>query len=418
MISVLAIVGQGACGGGRFLGAEVPAACAHDPVGCQGWTSDYVFRTIGLHDAHAEDLRAYAQGVADRLVRAGHLTTRPRVAIVIGQGSAGEADAGEGLSLDSRRLAVLDSEAELAAVIGHELIHLQAGHGRASLKGELPTRAEVEAWRRDLEQLADVRAVALLRAAGYDPHGVSGMLRALHRSHVGLDPLHPTLAARLAAVELAIATQPGAATGEVGRAAFHAHLAGLALDDRLFADVVGKLEVLTLADLAFANHVDGASRVTAQLKARALGEVWIGKLVERRVERHGGREVIRGRWAAAQELPEVLPGTTAAYLAASATSGDDPWPGDDAAVVLSGDYAVMFSRAGTSLDPLLATLRAPTAAERAAVVPGRLRFLPARQAGPFAAVARATCPRPDDGLDLDEPTRVVAVGELIKCVAP
>ncbi|RLB55908.1 MAG: hypothetical protein DRJ42_04910 [Deltaproteobacteria bacterium] len=74
----------------------------------------------------------------------------------------------------------LNSEAELAAVLAHEMGHELEGHLDERLV-ELVTLGRAAPHRLDDEVTADRRAVRLLRRSGYDPAALSTVLRALAR---------------------------------------------------------------------------------------------------------------------------------------------------------------------------------------------------------------------------------------------
>ena len=85
------------------------------------------------------------------------------------------ATSGRRIVIARRTLEKLASEAELAAVIAHELAHVEGRHGIVSLFGR-PVD-EGFANRRDAEAIADERAVWLLERAGYAPTAMGSALR-------------------------------------------------------------------------------------------------------------------------------------------------------------------------------------------------------------------------------------------------
>lgn len=137
-------------------------------------------------------------------------------------------------------LALLDSEAELAALLAHETAHAEMGHTDLR-KTALPSDESSSEIDEDEERQADALAVKRVARAGYDPHAVGRALAALHRgvvhacqterarddcatAHDADDP-HPALRARLARVAIAA----GAGSGNVGRERFLAAIDGLSL---------------------------------------------------------------------------------------------------------------------------------------------------------------------------------------------
>lgn len=107
-------------------------------------------------------------------------------------------------------LAVLDSEAELAAVLAHEVAHVAAGHTEELMhRLPEPTVHEVDLatlfqLHRDDEAQADQLGVRYAAAAGYDGRALQRALRAIHRAgRAARTPpswldRHPPLATRLA----------------------------------------------------------------------------------------------------------------------------------------------------------------------------------------------------------------------------
>jgi predicted Zn-dependent protease len=126
-------------------------------------------------------------------------------------------------------LAALRSEAELAAVIAHEMGHLLGGHARerwAELARDAPRSAAERMlqnrYARDDEIQADEHSVMLLAKAGYDTGAVVTMLRALAGTtgfHSTDDPeaVHPWWPERIART-LALTAIRGRTGGELGEA--------------------------------------------------------------------------------------------------------------------------------------------------------------------------------------------------------
>lgn len=141
-------------------------------------------------------------------------------------------------------LAELDSEAELAAVLGHEVGHIAAHHSLAEhswLEEQPyePTRAELIHFyerSRDNEREADALAVRYVAGAGYEPRAVAGMLSALadveraegEPAAASLWDDHPSTAARVARADAAAARLPH---GRIGRRRYLAVIDGLAYGD-------------------------------------------------------------------------------------------------------------------------------------------------------------------------------------------
>jgi predicted Zn-dependent protease len=141
-------------------------------------------------------------------------------------------------------LAELGSEAELAAVLGHEIGHVTARHSLAEhswLEEQPyePTRADLIHFyerSRDNEREADQLAVRYVAAAGYEPRAVAGMLSALAEVEQaegdhGASSLwddHPSTTARIARAARAALPLP---RGRRARASYLAAIDGLEYGD-------------------------------------------------------------------------------------------------------------------------------------------------------------------------------------------
>jgi hypothetical protein len=177
---------------GTFLGAKLPDACRGKSVSidgpaerCAGWISDRVM-VVGADDRYGDEvLQTYVQGVANRLADANHLD-RPIVTVVDEGTSAAVARPGNYVYVWRELLPAFDTEAELAAVLAHEMAHQAAGHTAdmldayaATVDGDLQTQRS-----RDDEAIADELAVTYLAAAGYAPDAVRTALLALDRATI------------------------------------------------------------------------------------------------------------------------------------------------------------------------------------------------------------------------------------------
>lgn len=231
----------------EFLGERVPATCAHDESSeaCIEWWLDHLVVTLfGFRRYEDPAIERYVTEVGTRLVRATGDRHRWRFRVLDDPSVQAFVFTGRTVYLHRGTLAILRSEAELAAVLAHELGHLRGGHGREQfeeLGRDLP-RTEIEKsmqhqYARDDEIQADEAAVILMRRAGYDPRAVESMLRALAgttRYDAEEDPasVHPWWPERIARVQ-AIAS----AGGELGEARYQARTASLIVgpDPRLVA---------------------------------------------------------------------------------------------------------------------------------------------------------------------------------------
>ena len=135
--SLVAAVALGACAHPRYLEAPLPHPCiTHDVEGCLGWMveRDLAAAELDLYDDTA--LRDYVQGIADRLAQGSRLPNAPRVVISDHDGTY--ATSGSRIVLGRPTLERLDSEAELAGVVAHELAHIEGHHAVVSLFGPPP----------------------------------------------------------------------------------------------------------------------------------------------------------------------------------------------------------------------------------------------------------------------------------------
>jgi hypothetical protein len=137
-----------------------------------------------------------------------------------------EAHAAPGIVYVSRGMLIaLRDEAELAAVLAHQLAHALAGHADQ-------IRAEGESSRDD-ELQADALAVAFVARAGYDPRAVLSATRAIAAE----DADNPSWDARVDRIALLAHARP---TGERAGDRYRTRLAGLAVGvDSRVVSIVG-----------------------------------------------------------------------------------------------------------------------------------------------------------------------------------
>lgn len=193
---VIALAALAACGGSpKYLGAPLPPACSDgDLERCAGWLAERDL-IAGELDVYTDaQLQRYVQSIADRLARGANLPHSPRV--VIGDHDGTYAAFGERIVIGRMAIERLASEAELAAIVAHELVHIEGAHTAIALVSPETDTAWL-ATRRDAEAVADERAVALLEHAGYRP---TAMHRALAASLEPDDDEHPPREERPASV--------------------------------------------------------------------------------------------------------------------------------------------------------------------------------------------------------------------------
>ena len=422
------VIAIAACGGGpRYLGAPLPDACAgNNAEACAGWLAERDLDAGGLDVYPDAELRRYVQDIADRLARGSRLVHPPRVVISDHDGTY--AAFGNRIVIGRMAIEKLGSEAELAAIVAHELVHVEGRHATVSLFGP-ETDARWLVTRRDAEAIADERAVTLLERAGYTPAAMSRALEAeLDPDDDDADDEHAPRAVRLAHVaELT----GGRHDGFDGRAELLAHVDHMILgrDPRLGvrvgdAWVIAALGVALELPARDIVHVDGDAVVlrsgTSALTAYAIGAPWARELaatLDDRAETESalGRITVGTAPAHARDeaplarleqlihelLPQPAPGTWLVIL-------DRPRGG--LVLALSGSGVTdPFIR-----DRWLQGLRAASPGELAAAEPRHLTVVRAPRAGTVAELV-AACTDPEAARDLDRPGRVLGAGDLIKC---
>jgi hypothetical protein len=410
-------LGIAACAPPSYLGTRMPQPCvAHDVESCLGWMIERDLADAALDRYDDAALRDYVQGVADRLARRSLLARAPRVVIADHDGTY--ATSGSRIVIGRPTIERLDSEAELAGVLAHELAHIEGHHAVVSLFGPPPAGDDALVLRRDAEAIADERAVALLERAGYAPAAMARALRAVLDAE---DEEHPLRADRIARAKVMAGGQPGFE----GRAELLGHLEHMVVGrDARLGRRVGDAWVVAALGLAFELGLDDAVRDAsdvlvvrrgqAALAAYAIGAAWAGELAAALDERS---EDVR-------DLGRITLGTVAAPAGrddtpvgklARAIRSTLPQPavGTRVAIVERPRGALVIElggrgeREGYRL-PVLG-LRAATPEELAAAEPARIVIERAWRTG--AAGDAVVC----DGRLLDSPDRRVAAGDPIKC---
>jgi len=410
--ALIALCGLGACAGTSYLGATLPTPCdERDIEGCMGWMveRDLSAAELDLYDDTA--LRAYVQGVADRLAAGANLAEPPRVVIANRDGTY--ATSGNRIVLGRPTLERLDSEAELAGVVAHELAHLEGHHAVVSLFGP-PPGDEAMVLRRDAEAIADERAVALLERAGYTPGAMARALRAVLDAE---DDEHPLRADRIARVAVLAGKRPGFE----GRAELLRQVAHMVVgkDPRL-GQRVGDAWVVAALGLAFeldaddlvreADHLLVLRRTRGTLAAYAIGAPWAhelaGALDNRRARAHALGRLTIGVVTAPSERDGSPIGKLARALR---TTLPQPAAGTRVAILERPHGALLVELGGRDVPAL--GLRAATPDELAAAEPTRIVIEYAIHTG--AVGPSRVCA----GRLLEDPARRVIAGEPIKCAS-
>jgi hypothetical protein len=398
------------CARPSYLGARLPHPCVSGDVeGCLGWMveRDLAVAALDLYDDGA--LRSYVQGVADRLARVSSLPRAPRVVIADRNGTY--ATSGSRIVIGRPMLERLDSEAELAGVLAHELAHIEGRHAVVSLFGPPPD----DDWlvlRRDAEAVADERAVALLERAGYTPSAMARALRAVLDSE---DDEHPLRADRIARV----AVLAGNRTGFEGRAELLARIEHMVVgrDSRL-GERIDNAWVIAALGLALdftdddivreAGQVLVLRRAHTTLAAYAIGLPWARELAsgldDRAIDvRELGRVTI-GTVAKPSERD-----TTPLGKLARAVRNTLPQPAVGTRVaIIERPRGALVIELGSQAVPRLG-LREATRGELAAAEPIRIVIERAWRTG--AAAHALAC----EGRLLDSPERRVVAGEPLRC---
>lgn len=227
--------------------APGPRACrpgpALDDAGCVGWLYDaLVVERLGRYDDLA--LERYVARVGARVARqSGRRDVRWTFRVLDEPGIQAWAAPGGYVYVTRGLLPYLGSEAELAAVLAHEVAHVAAGHTDrlarhlpATTAGRLDDLALTFELGRDEERQADQLAVGYLRRSGYDAGAMITMLEGVHRAANAPDrgsdeswaDRHPPLPVRLA---LASRTADGWTRGRHGRDRYLGRLRGLVLGE-------------------------------------------------------------------------------------------------------------------------------------------------------------------------------------------
>lgn len=310
-------------------------------------------------------------------------------------------------------LLALGSEAELAAVLAHEMAHAELRHGVQSFYARLLDIEQDPAVSDDHQHQADRRAIELLRAAGYAPRALPRMLRAVEAASrlSGEQTDQRALIARLGRAMLLIGAQTA---GDVDAEAYAQKLEGIVVGEDPRGGVVlsGRFVCerdgfsLSLPAGATASFERGELAVgpAPQISARAYPrpsllsnavEAAVNERPHRALETAGHR-VVRGSLSANDAIDEVALVEAPAWL----------W-------VLRAP-----ANGATVLDEIVASLRPAPPGE--AGRPHRLALVRVTRRSSLES-ALALCKRPQQRafsalLNGREPSDPVEPGELVRCV--
>ncbi|HEY1551634.1 MAG TPA: M48 family metalloprotease, partial [Kofleriaceae bacterium] len=397
-----------------------------DAANCAGWLAerDLDAGELDVYDDPA--LRDYVQTIADRLAVGSHLVHPPHVTISDHDGTY--APFGDRVVIGRMTLERLGSEAEVAAVVAHEMVHVEGHHATVSLfGGEADDRWL--ATRRDAEGVADERAVALLERAGYAP---TAMPRALAAELDVDDDEHPPREDRIAR---AAALADSRSNGFEGRAELLAHEDHMIVgrDTRLGVRV-GHAWVIASIGIAMrlpdqdVFHIDGDTlelhHERNTLTLYPIGEPWAKELASH-LDNRSELDTSLGH-VTLGVAGEDNDATDPLARLESVVRATLPRPPNGTWVLVVDRCAEDGSRCGGLVIELavhgdsatrnrwIAGLRAADELEIAAAEPARVALLHAPRTAKLKELVQL-CPDPDAALALDNGDRTVHLGEPIKC---
>src|SRR3990167_9165653 len=388
-----------------------------------------------------ENLQAYVQQVGERVAKHSHRSNlQYHFTVVDSPDINAFALPGGHIYIHRGLLAYLNSEAELAAVLGHEVGHVTARHGvqqqsqssawgilgqalaigtgvgaAADLTSVLGS-AFVRGYGRDMELEADGLGAQYLARSGYDPQARIEVGKELKNQeeyareqaarrgkaqpaggYPGVFDTHPDNDRRLQQV-LGPARALASGQQEVNREAFIKHLEGLPFGDSAASGVRrGQHFYHAELDLTleFPQGWSMVNRADALIGHSADQQAFIAMTQQANPQRLSAAQLLRQRvggqrlqaeseWrqAGVSGYSAIIPGTAAKRVA----------------VLLQGPRAYLFVaavRGRTSLDAhddsflkVIKSLRPLTAAERALAEPLRLHLVKAQSGQDMAALAR------------------------------
>lgn len=265
--------------------------------------------------------------------------------------------------------------------------------------------------RRDAEAIADERAVYLLARAGYAP---VAMARALDRVLTVEDEEHPAKEERIARARTLARGQ----TGFEGRDELLARLGGMVVGRDPRAGVrIGDAWVIAALGLALDLRDDDLVRAAddllvirrgqGTLTGYVLGAPWARELVttlgEREARTTALGTITTGTIRFRSDTDQSPLGKLQRAIRATLPQ---PAPGARVAILERAHGAVVFEIGGRRSSKL--GLRLATEEELAASEPARIEIVHATKSGPIAALDPCR-------VLLDDPARVVAIGDPIKC---
>jgi predicted Zn-dependent protease len=376
----------------------------------------------------------YVQGVGERIARVSERPELPWRFIVSEDPEIGaQALPGGRVILSRNLLPYLADEAELAAILAHEVAHVALKHGNKVWADPLPEPSGGEASERaqrleeDEERQADAVAVRYLGAAGYSPQALGSALEAIARAALrecvrtrqpegcerdtdSTSDAHPPLPARLARAAVAA----GGRSGERGAERFLSALEGLHFGDPTDAPALSGRRFGVAGSLSFelpqgyqaearAGVLSGSSEPKLAMM-RLRGELWPNVMKSVLESQAFTARSVAGASALVGRVSRDVPSSVALVQDAS------------------GAYLLMVDGDGVASRALLESIldsarREPPGARR---VP-RIFVVAARERETFAKLVAARCPETPlelaRGLNRLEPGARLASGQAVKCLS-
>lgn len=243
-------------------------------------------------------------------------------------------------------LAELENEAQLAAVLGHEIAHVNCGHTAAAISksmlynalvagttgylsskgsswtdlvgtaGQLGSAVVLASYSREQEHQADQGGMMYMVRAGYDPQGMVDLQRMLMRlSNANPSPFeqmfasHPMSSERLQIAEQRIRTEyAGRNVGAFNPTAYHAATAGILKNK-------DALKQFAVAETQIAQKAYAAARASAEKGLSLAPKDYVGLLLLAQANQAGGT-IAAAQQAATRALQAYPKGARAQSLLA------------------------------------------------------------------------------------------------------
>lgn len=401
------------CAKPQYLGESLPRECGASFARCDGALHLRMWEDSTV--ATEPELTRYVARVTARIVAVSSLSYVPRV-VVIPDGNA--AVLGHTVVVGREMVVKLGSESELAAIIAHEVVHLES---EATESYDLANDAD----QRDAEAVADERAVLLLERADYPGSAMSVALRRT-LSTVVWESTHPPTKERILRTSIAAMSSPAR---DDRRSELLAAISGVIVgpelerglrvrDHWVVADRDASIGVPTgvsidRADAQLLGHAGDVEYNALRVGRRAAAEVRQHLTRTRHRMLPIGAATI-GDYAGSGDRSSSRSRLVEQYRAALAHAD----AGDSLAIIERPNGAILLVVRGPgsaeALERWLPLVRVPTAAERSEAISPRVRLLAAPRTASVEELVLG-CIDPAQARALDDPTRVIHAGELFKC---